>query len=182
MPALKSETLKYIKMTQSKTTEETGVSEGEDTSSSSSHINNTNSMDSNNIFLGRWILVDCDISAPFISMTSGEMITKRQINEETGDDEYISDTKWTIRYSCLPCIKFKDNNSSIVKITGKDTYTEMIDGVRYYGRIEGNKLTSVGKTGTHEMEYRDDRCYVKIIVARTSLYVKQEWKSVETFT
>ena len=164
-----------------KTPQETGVSEGEDTSSSSSPINNTHNMDSN-IFLGRWTLVNCEISAPFISMSSGEMITKRQINEETGDDEYISDTKWTIRYSCLPCIKFKDNNSSIVKITGKNTYTEMIDGVRYYGRIEGNKLTSVGKTGTHEMDYRDDRCYVKIIDARTSLYVKQEWKRVETFT
>ena len=164
-----------------KTPQETGVSEGEDTSSSSSPFNNTHNMDSN-IFLGRWTLVNCEISAPFISMPSGEMRTKRQINEETGDDEYISDTKWTIRYSCLPCIKFKDKNSSIVKITGKDTYTEMIDGVRYYGRIEGNKLTSVGKTGTHEMEYRDDRCYVKIIDARTSLYVKQEWKRVETFT
>ena len=161
--------------------ETTEVSEGEDTSSSSSPFNNTHNMDSN-IFLGQWALVNCEISAPFISMPSGEMITKRQINEETGDDEYISDTKWTIRYSCLPCIKFKDNNSSIVKITGKDTYTELIDGVRYYGRIEGNKLTSVGKTGTHEMEYRDDRCYVKIIDARTSLYVKQEWKRVETFT
>ena len=81
-----------------KTPQETGVSEGEDTSSSSSPINNTNSMDSN-IFLGRWTLVNCEISAPFISMPSGEMITKRQINEETGDDEYISDTKWTIRYT-----------------------------------------------------------------------------------
>ena len=164
-----------------KTPQETGVSEGEDTSSSSSPINNTHNMDSN-IFLGRWTLVNCEISAPFISMPSGEMRTKRQINEETGDDEYISDTKWTIRYSCLPCIKFKDKNSSIVKITGKNTYTEMIDGVRYYGRIEGNKLTSVGKTGTHEMNYKDDRCYVKIIDARTSLYVNQEWKRVETFT
>ena len=96
----------------------------------------------------------------------------------------VSNTKWTTRYSCLPlpCIKFPSSNTSIVKMTGKDTYTETIDGDVRNGRIEGNILTSVGKSGTHEMEYRDDRCYVKIIDARMSLYVKQEWKRVETFS
>lgn len=71
-----------------KTPKETRFSEGEDTvSSSSPPFSNMNNIIDTNLCLGRWTLVNCEISAPFISMTSGEMITKRQINEVTGDDE-----------------------------------------------------------------------------------------------
>ena len=132
------------------------------------------------VFLGRWILVDSEMSTSLVQMTSGEMIVTR-----TGEDEYTSVTSWKLRFCCLPCISIPGGNSNVTKVTGEDTFTmtnkqtNLIDGNVEYGKIEGNnKYKTVGKKGTNEIEYRGDRCYMKIVDARYSLYVKQEWKRV----
>jgi len=134
------------------------------------------------IFLGRWVLIDSKISTPMISFKSGEMTVKHQKNEETGEDEYVTDTKWTMRLCCFP---YRGSSTSITRLTGKDTFTvnfnkaNVVDGLVDYGKREGNnKFKTVGKKGTNEVEYKGDMCYMKITDARYSLYIEQEWKRV----
>jgi len=71
------------------------------------------------MILGRWILVNSEISTPFMSFISGEMVIAHQLNEKTGEDEFITKTSWKIRYCCLPCIKFRGTNTSITRIPVK---------------------------------------------------------------
>ena len=134
------------------------------------------------VFLGRWVLIDSKISTPMISFKSGEMTVKHQKNEETGEDEYVTDTKWTMRLCCFP---YRGSSTSITRLTGKDTFTvnfnkaNVVDGLVDYGKREGNnKFKTVGKKGTNEVEYKGDRCHMKITDARYSLYIEQEWKRV----
>ena len=134
------------------------------------------------LFLGRWVLIDSKISTPMISFKSGEMTVKHQKNEETGEDEYVTDTKWTMRLCCFP---YRGSSTSITRLTGKDTFTvnfnkaNVVDGLVDYGKREGNnKFKTVGKKGTNEVEYKGDRCHMKITDARYSLYIEQEWKRV----
>ena len=134
------------------------------------------------VFLGRWVLIDSKISTPMISFKSGEMTVKHQKNEETGEDEYVTDTSWTMRLCCFP---YRGSSTSITRLTGKDTFTvnfnkaNVVDGLVDYGRREGNnKFKTVGKKGTNEVEYKGDRCHMKITDARYSLYIEQEWKRV----
>ena len=164
-------------------TKKTAVAEGTDeltNGSSSSQPEPRSQQPSCEVFLGRWILVDSEMSTSLVQMTSGEMIVTR-----TGEDEYTSVTSWKLRFCCLPCISIPGSNSNVTKVTGEDTFTmtnkqtNLIDGNVEYGKIEGNnKYKTVGKKGTNEIEYRGDRCYMKIVDARYSLYVKQEWKRV----
>ena len=159
-------------------TKKTAVAEGRElTGDSSSSQPEPRSCE---IFLGRWVLVDSEMSTSLFQMTSGEMIVTR-----TGEDEYTSVTSWKLRFCCLPCISIPGGNSNVTKVTGEDTFTmtnkqtNLIDGNVEYGKIEGNnKYKTVGKKGTNEIEYRGDRCYMKIVDARYSLYIKQEWKRV----
>ena len=132
------------------------------------------------IFLGRWVLVDSEMSTSLFQMTSGEMIVTR-----TGEDTFEAITSWKLRFCCLPCISIPGSNINVTKVTGEDTFTvrnkrtNLLDGNVEYGKIEGNnKFKTVGKKGTNEIEYRGDRCYMKIVDARYSLYIKQEWKRV----
>ena len=130
--------------------------------------------------LGRWVLVSSEFSTSLFQMTSAEMIVTR-----TGKNEYTCITSWKLRFCCLPCISIPGSNTNVTKVTGEDTFTvinkrtNLLDGNVEYGKIEGNnKYKTVGKKGTNEIEYRGDRCYMKIVDARYSLYVKQEWKRV----
>ena len=134
------------------------------------------------VFLGRWVLIDSKISTPLISFKSGEMTVKHQKNEETGEDEYLTNTSWKMRLCCFP---YRGSSTSITRLTGKDTFTvqnkktNLVDGLVDYGRREGNnKFKTVGKKGTNEVEYKGDRCHMKITDARYSLYIEQEWKRV----
>ena len=134
------------------------------------------------VFLGRWVLIDSKISTPMISFKSGEMTVKHQKNEETGEDEYVTDTKWTMRFCCFP---YRGSSTSITRLTGEDTFTvqnkksNLVDGLVDYGRREGNNhFKTVGKKGTNEIEYLGDRCHMSITDARYSLYIEQEWKRV----
>ena len=130
--------------------------------------------------LGHWVLVDSEMSTSLFQMTSAEMIVTR-----TGEDTFEAITSWKLRFCCLPCISIPGSNINVTKVTGEDTFTvrnkrtNLLDGNVEYGKIEGNnKFKTVGKKGTNEIEYRGDRCYMKIVDARYSLYIKQEYKKV----
>ena len=141
------------------------------------------------MILGRWILVNSEISTPLMSFVSGEMIITHQLNEKTGEDEFITKTSWKMRYSCIPCIKFRGTNTSITRKSSEDednsfTATDMkTDIISFpYCNRDGNKFKMVGKSGTNEIEYKGDKCYGKIVDPRYSLYITQEWERIETFT
>ena len=159
-------------------TKKTAVAEGRElTGDSSSSQPEPRSCE---IFLGRWVLVDSEMSTSLFQMTSAEMIVTR-----TGEDTFEAITSWKLRFCCLPCISIPGSNINVTKVTGEDTFTvrnkrtNLLDGNVEYGKIEGNnKFKTVGKKGTNEIEYRGDRCYMKIVDARYSLYIKQEYKKV----
>ena len=141
------------------------------------------------MILGRWVLVNSEISTPFMSFVSGEMVITHQLNEKTGGDEFITKTSWKIIYCCLPCIKFRGTNTSITRITDEEednsfTVTDMKTGIVDYPycKREGSKFTMIGEKGTTVMEYKGDKCYGKIVDPRYSLYINQEWDRIETFT
>ena len=107
------------------------------------------------MILGRWILVNSEISTPFMSFVSGEMVITHQLNEKTGEDEFITKTSWKIRYCCLPCIKFRGTNTSITRKTGEEgdnsfTVTDMKTDIEDYPycKRDKNKFKMVGKKGT----------------------------------
>jgi len=138
------------------------------------------------MILGRWILVNSEISTPFMSFISGEMVITHQLNEKTGEDEFVTKTLWKMRYCCLPCIKFRGTNTSITRYTGEEEFTvtnmktDIVDFP--YCKRDNNKFKMVGKSGTNELEYKGDKCYGKIVDPRYSLYINQEWERIETFT
>ena len=141
------------------------------------------------MFLGRWVLVDSKMSTPLVNFTSGEMIITRQINEKTGKVEYMSKTSWTLRFCC--CCWSRGSNTSVTRYTSDNfkTFTitnlrkTLIDGDVEYGKMEGdNKWVTVGKKGTTSVEYLGDKCILKIIDARYSLYATLEYERVETFS
>lgn len=119
------------------------------------------------MILGRWVLVNSEISTPFVSFVSGEMVISHQLNEKTGEDEFITKTSWKIKYCCLPCINFRGTNTSITKYTGEEefTVTDMKTGIVDfpYCKRDRNKFKMVGKSGTNELEYRGDKCYGNIL-------------------
>ena len=137
-------------------------------------------------FLGRWVLVDSKMSTKFIRWTSCEMIITREVNETTGKVEYHTKTNWKLNFCFCCCIS--GSATSISSYTSNDTFTvshdktNILEGGVDYGKKVGDKFISVGKKGTNEIEYRGDRCYMKIVDARYSLVSTLEYERVETFT
>mmetsp|Transcript_22581 Transcript_22581/g.54557 ORF Transcript_22581/g.54557 Transcript_22581/m.54557 type:complete len:206 (+) Transcript_22581:136-753(+) len=131
---------------------------------------------------GRWILVHSEISAPVV-FDSGVLIITHQKNAITGEDEYVSTSTLKLRIRCLPCITFPIKEHTISRMTGGGnfrTYSTK-NGTIEYGRVvEGNKnkYVTVGKKGTNEIVFDGDKCYMKNVDARYSLYTKQEWRRV----
>ena len=162
-------------------------------SSSTNQDNNKDDMQYNGhpdeaLFLGRWVLVNSQMSTPLLRWTSGDMITTRHVNDTTGKVEYHTKNSWKFRFCYCCCISGSNSNISIYTsretFTMKPAKTGILDGDIEYGRFDEseNKFICVGKKGTNEVEYRGDRCYMKIIDARYSLVAKLEYERVETFS
>ena len=138
------------------------------------------------LFLGRWVLVDTKMSTRFVHWTSGEIITTREVNEKTGIVEYHTKTTNKLRLFFCCCISNHSTNISIY--TSNDTFTvspektNILEGDVDYGKKVGDKFITVGKKGTNEVEYRGDKCYMKIVDARFSLVATLEFDRVETFS
>lgn len=135
------------------------------------------------LFLGRWVLVDSQVSTSLLRWMSSYITNTRQVNEKTGKVEYYSITKWRIRLCYCFCIS--GSNTSISIYTSNDTFTmrnkktTIVDGDVEYGRREGDKFITVGKKGTNEVKWGGDKCYMKIVDARYSLVSTLEYDRVE---
>ena len=160
------------------------TSKVDEATSSSNLTDDTNNItitdDNASIVVGLWKMINCEVkSGPPIQVVESLMDVK--LNEEK--TELLSHTTWTVQYKyCLPCIKFRGKETSIIRLTGvKNEFKEYkTDGktIRYHGRIEnnGNTFISVGERGTNVAEYVGDRCYMKVVDARYSSVMIYEWE------
>ena len=82
-----------------------------------------------NIFLGRWVLVDSQVSTPLVKVIRAEMIMT-----PLGDDEYTIQDTWT--ESVCWCYRRTYENTSIGRATGPDSFieTNVKTGKVEYGR------------------------------------------------
>jgi len=82
-----------------------------------------------NIFLGRWVLVDSQVSTPLVKVIRAEMIMT-----PLGDDEYTIQDTWT--ESVCWCYRRTYKTTSIGRGTGPDTFieTNVKTGNVEYGR------------------------------------------------
>ena len=82
-----------------------------------------------NIFLGRWVLVDSQVSTPLVKVIRAEMIMT-----PLGDDEYTIQDTWT--ESICWCYRRTYKTTSIGRETGPDTFieTNVKTGNVEYGR------------------------------------------------
>jgi len=100
----------------------------EETAASSNSTEPTEKYDLN-IFLGRWVLVDSQVSTPLVKVIRAEMIMT-----PLGDDEYTIQDTWT--ESVCWCYRRTYKTTSIGKDTGPDTFieTNVKTGNVEYGR------------------------------------------------
>ena len=82
-----------------------------------------------NIFLGRWVLVDSQVSTPLVKVIRAEMVMT-----PLGDDEYTIQDTWT--ESVCWCYRRTYKNTSIGRATGPDSFieTNVQTGKVEYGR------------------------------------------------
>ena len=82
-----------------------------------------------NIFLGRWVLVDSQVSTPLVKVIRAEMVMT-----PLGDDEYTIQDTWT--ESVCWCYRRTYKNTSIGRATGPDSFieTNVKTGNVEYGR------------------------------------------------
>jgi len=143
----------------------------EETAASSNTTEPTEKYDLN-IFLGRWVLVDSQVSTPLVKVIRAEMIMT-----PLGDDEYTINDTWT--ESICWCYRRTYKTTSIGRGTGPDTFieTNVKTGKVEYGRMEGNKHIVVGdQVITHE--FVGDKCYMKIVDPSCSLYIAAEYQRI----
>ena len=100
----------------------------EETAASSNTTEPTEKYDLN-IFLGRWVLVDSQVSTPLVKVIRAEMIMT-----PLGDDEYTIQDTWT--ESVCWCYRRTYKTTSIGRGTGPDTFieTNVKTGNVEYGR------------------------------------------------
>ena len=100
----------------------------EETAASSNTTEPTEKYDLN-IFLGRWVLVDSQVSTPLVKVIRAEMIMT-----PLGDDEYTIQDTWT--ESVCWCYRRTYKTTSIGKDTGPDSFieTNVKTGNVEYGR------------------------------------------------
>ena len=82
-----------------------------------------------NIFLGRWVLVDSQVSTPLVKVIRAEMVMT-----SLGDEEYTIQDTWT--ESVCWCYRRTYKNTSIGRATGPDSFieTNVKTGKVEYGR------------------------------------------------
>ena len=118
------------------------------------------------IFLGRWKLVDSEVSncmAP--TFESGEFVISRQVNEFTGEVEYHDASSVKARFCC--CCPMSSSGTEIIRFTSNSTYmTEVTDKsmgmtlkLSGNGMRVGNTLrTDYGRKGYEETSFDGDKC------------------------
>ena len=138
------------------------------------------------IFVGRWVLIESKSTTSLINFESMEIDIKRQIDEDTGDVTYLTNTSWRMRFCCCCC--FSASNSNITTFPSKDTFilkhlkTDMLSEGIEYGRIEDdNKYITVGKSGANTALYKGEKCYMTNVDARLSLKIEFVFERVETY-
>ena len=101
----------------------------EETAASSSTTEEPTEKHDLNIFLGRWVLVDSQVSTPLVKVIRAEMVMT-----PLGDDEYTIQDTWT--ESVCWCYRRTYKNTSIGRATGPDSFieTNVKTGNVEYGR------------------------------------------------
>jgi len=124
------------------------------------------------IFLGRWVLVNSQVSTRMVKVIRGEMLIT-----PLGDDGYTLQDTWMESICC--CYRRTYKTTSIGRITGLDTFieTNVKTGKVEYGRMDGNKHIVVGDQ-VYTLEFVGDICYLKIVDASCSLYITAEYERI----
>lgn len=124
------------------------------------------------IILGRWVLVNSEVSTRMVKVIRGEMLIT-----PLGDDGYTLQDTWMDSICC--CYRRTYKTTSIGRITGLDTFTEtnVKTGKVEYGRMDGNKHIVVGDQ-VYTLEFVGDICYLKVVDASCSLYITAEYERI----